>query len=207
METKLFFIGFNKTATTAFHRLFLDSGYLSYHHNIDGKSLALGIEDNLREGRPVLQGFADANVYSDLTYSSHTQYIEANGYFRELHAEYPDAYFVLQTRNEDDWISSRFRHPHFVSRTCGLLGLTEDDLEHYWRDQLRNHLREVRDYFGSSPARFLEIDIDADEIDALIAFAKPDFRLARAHWRKHNETQTSEAIGGPGRSELIDPGS
>lgn len=184
---KVFFIGFNKTATTSFHELFAGSGYKSYHHNLDGWNLALNMEKNSLAGKAILAGFDDADAYSDLTYLSDAHYIEGNRYFEALHAEYPDAYFILQTRNEDDWIRSRFNHYLFASRVCTALKLAPDVLEPYWRDQLESHTRRAKAYFRDYD-RFMCFDIDRNPIDDLITFVQPEFSLDRGFWGKLNQT-------------------
>ncbi|WP_296696971.1 sulfotransferase [Thiocapsa sp. UBA6158] len=201
-KPKVFFIGFNKTGTTSLHELFASSGYKSYHHNLDGWNLAVNMEKNSLEGKALLAGFDDADVYSDLTYLSDTHYIEGNRYFEALHAEYPNAYFILQTRNEDDWIRSRFNHYLFASRICTALNLPPEAVEPYWRDQWASHTQRAKAHFRDYD-RFMCFDIDRDRIEELIEFVKPDFVLDPRFWGKRNQTIDISAETNGGRVEAI----
>ncbi len=201
-KPKIFFIGFNKTATTSFHELFVCSGYKSYHHNLDGWNLALNMEKNSLDGKALLAGFDDADVYSDLTYLSDAHYIEGNRYFEALHAEYPNAYFILQTRNEDDWIRSRRNHYLFASRICTALNLAPDAVEPFWRDQLASHTQRAKTHFQDYD-RFLCFDIDRNRIEELVEFVKPDFVLDHRFWGKHNQTTTVSATENDGQCDRV----
>nr|WP_093188490.1 sulfotransferase [Thiocapsa sp. KS1] len=158
------------------------------------------MEKNSQDGKPLLAGFDDADVYSDLTYLSDAHYIEGNRYFEELHAEYPNAYFVLQTRNEDDWIRSRFNHYLFAARVCTALNLAPEAVEAYWRDQLASHTQRAKTHFRDYD-RFLCFDIDRNRIEDLIEFVKPDFVLDRGFWGKLNQTTAISSENGGARDQ------
>jgi len=78
---KYFVIGFNKTATTTMHELFLLNGIKSQHDN----NWDLDDYDAFSDNK-------DLSVY------------------RELSLKYPDAMFILNIRDIKEWILSRVNH-------------------------------------------------------------------------------------------------
>lgn len=192
---KVLFIGFNKTATTSLHRLFADSGYTGHHHNMDGVSLGLSMQHNVRAQQPLLAGFDDVDVYIDFTYLTNDRYVEGIEYFELLHRDHADAYFILQARSERAWLRSRINHPGFVARARQVLGLSESRLLEYWQDLRTAHFAKVLRHFAGHQ-RFLYFDIDHTPVDDLVAFVQPHYALDKRFWRRHN--QTAPAAGGAG---------
>jgi len=188
-KPKVFFIGFNKTATTAFHKLFLDSGYKSYHHKKNKKKyLAKIIHENYLNNDPILKTIDDADCYSDLVYSTHDEYIEANSFYKEIFREYPNSYYVLQTRNIDNWICSRLKHigtESFAYRVCNVLDITERELIDYWKNLYSSRVSEIINFYKNK-SNFIIFDIDNDEITKLTQFLSVDFSLELSYWKKHN---------------------
>ena len=108
---KVFVVGFSKTATTTLHKFFAANGCRSVHWSMeDGRFLAGVITTNVQSGRPILASIDGYDVYSELSYAGGSVYLEANCYFKELHAAYPDAYFILNVRDTESWIASRAKH-------------------------------------------------------------------------------------------------
>jgi len=193
MNKKIFFIGFNKTATTALHHLVGASGYVSVHclYRVEDTSrfIARQMHDNVKEGNPILKDIDKAHAYSDMLYVKQRRYIEGNKYYRKLHEEYPDSYFVLQTRNIDDWLKSRLYHKDgaFVKRCMKFQNCTQDELLMQWSFEKKSREKAMKFYFRDNP-NFLVFDIDKDPIDKLINHISPDFELDKRRWRRLNET-------------------
>ncbi|HEY6632740.1 MAG TPA: hypothetical protein VIZ90_14910, partial [Rhizobiaceae bacterium] len=98
-DVKIFFIGFNKCATTAIHRLMAGSGIRSVHwERSEGQNVALEIEAALQGGRFREYG-RTFTALSDPFYFASDRIVEANRYFREFHQVFPNSYFVLNDRN------------------------------------------------------------------------------------------------------------
>lgn len=64
MQSKIFIIGFNKTATRAFHNLFKNSEIKSIHW--DNGKLAEKIVNNDKEDLPLLTGYEEFIAFSDM---------------------------------------------------------------------------------------------------------------------------------------------
>lgn len=187
---KVFFLGFNKTATTAFHKLFESSGYTSYHHLIKGKNLVQVMQGNLKNDKPILHNISGATAYSDISYYKKNQCVEGNQWYKEFYQEYPDAFFILQTRNMDDWLESRTKHKkgHFIQRCMKSYSIqTKDEMKEIWRKEREEREDQIKRYFRGHPG-FMTFDIDNDDIDRLIRHFKPHIVLNKEHWKVHNKT-------------------
>lgn len=198
-QPKLFFIGFNKTGTKTLHKFFRDNGYLSAHHVTHWArrrklpSLAKMMASNRAAGRPMLAGIDHYDVYSDLIHLTDREVIEANGFFRELHAQHPDAYFVLNDRPVEKWLRSRLAHEggprgSLVARYAAALGISEAEAPALWRDQYERHKAGAASYFAGNP-RFMIFDIETGSPAELAAFLAPAFRLDPRLWSHHGSRE------------------
>lgn len=188
--TKVFFLGFNKTATTAFHKLFELSGHTSYHHLVKGKNLTQVMNGNIKNNKPILHNISGGVAYSDLSYFKKNQCIEGNQWYAELHQEYPDAFFILQTRDLEEWIESRSKHKkgRFIKRCMDSYGVqSKDEMREIWRTERQERENQIKRYFRRNP-KFLTFDINHDDINRLIEHLKPDIMLKKEQWKVHNKT-------------------
>ena len=106
---KIFFIGFNKCATSTIHHLFTNSSY-----NVHG-----GYNWNLKDNNV----FRDTSSIPFMTYDKSQKIIYhgdgnfkyQNGnidfdVFKELYKNYPTSIYILNTRNLYEWLVSRCNH-------------------------------------------------------------------------------------------------
>ena len=188
---KVFFIGFNKTATTSIHQLFLESGYKSMHHNEGKVNLAKTMVKNIRKDKDILTNISTYHCYSDLTSATKTHYIEGNELFKELYQQYSDSYFVLQTRDTEDWIRSRVNHSNggFMKRCMTYMEMKKtDEIKEYWRNMKTKREKLIIKYFEDFD-RFMVFDIDNDDITSLIDFLTPHFKLKKSEWKVYNRSE------------------
>ncbi len=185
----VFIIGFNKTATTSLHTFFERNGFPSVHW--DNNQLAITMVENCFHDRKILAGYDDRyRVFSDMIAQSLRIRFEANRLYRILDTDYPGAYFILNTRDMEAWLKSRWEKP------CGRYNCTNVELEmrilntrdpnevrETWRREKLAFEREVRDYFKGND-RFLELEIaDPDVPGRLSAFlGRP---LDPSHWGRY----------------------
>jgi hypothetical protein len=189
-DVKIFFIGFNKCATTAIHRLMAASGIRSIHwERRRGKNIALEIEAALRENRLKEYG-RRFTALSDPFYFASDRIVEANRYFREFHHAFPNAYFILNDRNVESWIKSRLGHRKgdLLRRFRDFHKAGEDDVKEIWRNDHASHLREVLDHFAGHD-RFLHFLVDRDPPKVLTDFLAPTFRIDPDRWTTVNATK------------------
>lgn len=178
----VFLIGFNKTATRSFHYFFEKNGFPAVHW--DEGQLAKAMLINREQGRRILEGYEEFRVFSDFTLATEHQFFEGNSLFRELFHCYPSAYFILNNRNTDHWISSRLKHNSglFAERHMKARGLDSvGELRKAWEMEKTAHENAVRIFFQGH-SRFLELDIDSNDVpEKLSLFLRKEFSYRE--WR------------------------
>lgn len=145
--------------------------------------LAEQMQANLDQYYPVMDKMDNAHVYSDMFWHRENIWIDGVKMFREIHAQYPDAYFVLQTRDMDAWLRSKENHKKgaYIQRCQQFHQLDRQYMLDWFKNDREQHEKAVRKHFLGYD-RFLEYDLDNDEISKLIEFVKPDFFLNEKHW-------------------------
>lgn len=193
---KIFFIGKNKTATTSLHIMFKRSGYRSVHCIAkEGGHIGKRMYDNIEAQREILWGMETQDVFSDLLYAKKKLFFDGAEHFKKLYAEYPDAYFVLQTRDTDSWIKSRTKHKkgEFIKRLMTMQRVkTKLEMQDIWREEKETHEQKVREFFAlAKNAKFLEYDINKHNIQILMDWVKPDYpNLMRKNYGWRNKTSS-----------------
>jgi hypothetical protein len=206
-QPKLFFIGFNKTGTKTLHSFLVGNGYLAVHSSsymarkLKLPPLAKLMQENHEAGRALLAGFDHYDAFSDLVYLTDSEFIEANGWFRELHAQHPDAYFVFNDRPVEKWIRSRLSHEggprgSFVTRYANAMGVAESEAPDRWRAHYAQHKAAVLDYFSANP-HFMLFDIESDRPEELVRFLAPDYHLDARLWSHHGSAGQRHRSGNP----------
>ena len=196
---RVFFIGPNKCGTTSLHRLFQAAGIPALHWRTrEPRYLALTMVNNMSLGRRPFAGLDHDHVaFSDLFYAGATTYLEGFRRFRAIHAAYPDAFFVLNTRPVEDWLRSRCAHVSaqkgaMLDRVTQATGLGRDAVVAAWRAMFETHHAEVRRHFGNH-RRFLEFDISRDDPQRLVDFFAPVHALDARAWARYKATDHAGA--------------
>lgn len=165
----VFVIGYNKTGTTALHYFFQDNGWPSLHW--DHGRLAQTMLTNAIKGRRLLRGYDHRfRVFSDMVFDTMDFRFEANSMFPALDRQYPESYFILNTRPETAWLSSRqakyFRRFQMTmpELECRVSGLSEpSEAVNKWLLERREFEARVRSYFRGSDF-FLDLDITRRDV-------------------------------------------
>lgn len=188
----IFVIGFNKTATNSIHQLFAAHGVPGIHW--DAGRLGLSMLRNAVAGRRIFEGY-DQNyrVFSDMYYRNSNFCFEGNTLFRQMHACYPRALFLYNTRPLESWIRSRLKHKSPINQeplVSTYKRILNTDDEHvvikYWRQTRLRFEEDIRSYFRQS-TNYSELDItDPDFTAKLSGFTK--MKLNPSHWRIYNKT-------------------
>lgn len=168
---RVFIVGVNRCGTTSLHRFFERNGCVAVHWGgpLRSENLVACIDENFRSGRPLLTGFEQYQVFSDFTFQTFDEHINCLDHFRELHAQYPDSVFILNTRSTDSWLISRLRFKNLVERAMASQGADLLTTVELWREVKESHEAEVRAYFRNYE-RFLEFDIEHNSADDLVRF-------------------------------------
>jgi hypothetical protein len=128
---KYFVIGFNKTATSTFHNIFMKNQLESQH----------------------------ATEWDTDKYTCFSDNGDLNN-FKQLDSKYDNSIFILNVREIDKWLISRFKH-----------GLRIDDKPNWgypctyekckdWIKYRQKYHRDVLKYFSKSPSKLIIVNID-----------------------------------------------
>lgn len=197
-KPKIFAIGFNKCGTASLAQLLAKNGIRTVHwvyrRQDETVNIALAIHHNIAVGRRALAGVDNFTGYTDLNYITDEVIIEACRYYPAIYQNNRQAYYILNTRNVDRWIRSRFGHGNFAARYAKALGCPDDEsLAALWRHQFERHHEEVRAFFARRPSKFLEFDIEADDPQKLADFLAPHHPIDIAHWVNRNPSASRGA--------------
>lgn len=188
---KVFFIGMNRIGTTAFHYLFDKSGYRSVHYStvIKGEAtpLAVQLRNNKNNLEPILEHFPAVRAYGDLFFHRDYDWVDGVRWFEDLYNEFPDAYFVLQTRPMEGWLESKRNHKNgeYIKRAMEYHGLNEEEMLQWFEKDRNRHEYQVKEFFKDKH-NLLDFDIMKDDIQDFVDYFLPDFKLNPDHWSKHN---------------------
>ncbi|MBR9823343.1 MAG: hypothetical protein GYB51_20355 [Rhodobacteraceae bacterium] len=173
-KTRVFLIGFNRCATTSFHRFFNANGLKSVHW--DSGRLAKRFYANIGADVPLFKDYPEVTVFSDMIYLSETTFIEPFKEFERIDRAYPGSLFILNTRNCDKWISSRVQHPRMIERCMSIYGVeTAEEVIYRWRLEWHEHHAAALRHFMHRPDDLLVYNIETDTPDKLGAFLEPKF--------------------------------
>jgi Sulfotransferase domain len=170
-KAKIFLIGFNKTGTTSIEAALKDLGFIMGDQE-KGELLLHSIAKGNYNGLAELISYGEA--FQDVPFSLPNMY-------KRLHKEYPNARFILSTRNsKEEWYNSITKY-HAKLWSCGAIpsrkeleqanysypgfaleyletvfGKVDYDSELYM-NIYEKHNNDVRRYFDQFPSNFLEI--------------------------------------------------
>ena len=160
-DGKIVGIGFYKTGTTSLFEALRILGYDTV--NGDAPGSYPGADDGATLIRQI-----DAGDYRLPTLEMFEAFTD-NPYFRiwrEIHAMYPEAKYILTVRDEEPWIASctRFyRNRRIRPMRAWMFGphadpSRDEESRQAWLAAYREHNRAVREFFATRPDQFLELD-------------------------------------------------
>jgi|TARA_Y100000310_G_C20473360_1_gene711179 hypothetical protein len=150
---KVFFIGFAKTGTISlFAAMGSIFGFKCFHGG--GRDLHRTKDETIVEElkrRGYSEMLKDCDVYIDWEYLSNK--------FEVVYKHFPDAKYIFNTRNVDDWIESLKRHHSMLSQDSieksGWYFVDEEERREYYD----NHTKKVLDFFKDKQGQFLVLNI------------------------------------------------
>ena len=173
---KVFQIGFNRCGARFVDKLFELNGYKAI--NWVAGQLAEDLVYSVNAGeKPLSKWAGEFTVFSNLDSIHNLSVPMMHGYrhFVALDKDYEGALFVLNMRNVEDWIDSRFNHRNgeYAELYSAHLNVDMKALPDIWRGEWERHVAGCREYFGDRK-EFIEIDIDT--------FQQDDYKRAFAPW-------------------------
>lgn len=185
---KVLQIGFNKCGTTSLNQFFLRNGYKAIHW--DHGKLALQLEDNHRQGRPLLSGYEEYQFFSDMELISDRCLYAFRDYYQELDRQYPGSRFILNTRSVDKWINSRLKHNAgtYLQRFEKIYGCGGDEVVRRWKYEWYRHHANVLQYFHGRE-NFLLFNIEQHDGETLKRFLQ--LPKIKAEFYRHDHRTAS----------------
>jgi hypothetical protein len=186
----IFQIGFNKCGTTSLHRFLSESGIASAHWG--GGQLARRIMARIRAGQDPVRDYPTTIAFTDMIALERHALLEPYKRFGYLHRWYPNALFILNTRDREAWIASRCAHElsgsRLVSQYSKCLRIPEAEVPDFWRAEWHTHHTRARAFFAGSP-NFLEFNIEQDDPCVLRSFLARQYeRCAETPFDIHNQS-------------------
>ena len=167
--SKYFQIGFNRCGTTAIANFATRSGIPAIHW--DKGRLAPTLDSNLRLGRRVDHKYEKFEVFTDMEFMDETTHIEIYKQYSTLMTRMPEAKFILNIRNRENWIKSRFNFlgKRHINNYKVIYGLRDkQEVIDYWCWEWHVHLSRVQ--ADVPPEKLLVFDIEQDDPVELCRF-------------------------------------
>ncbi|HSX20146.1 MAG TPA: sulfotransferase, partial [Gammaproteobacteria bacterium] len=195
---KIFQIGFNKCGTQMLYYAFTENGVPSAHYAAANRPIADTMHENAKSNKPLLHGIDNFEAYFDFEDIYHSPPLyPALTHFKLLDQQYKGSRFILNTRNPEDWITSRLSHKDPITKQkyseilCDKYGCNLDTLIQRWRKEWDEHHKAVREYFKDRPNDLLEFNIDTDSPQKVCDFFK-DKKLDPTVFKVVNKTHDKE---------------
>jgi hypothetical protein len=152
--------------------------------------LASRIMRRIWAGQDPIQDFPRTIGFTDMVAVRPGMILEPYKRFDYLHHWYPNALFILNTRDRENWISSRLRHRYRpLGSYAQSLGIRESEVPDYWRAEWVCHHTAVRAYFRDA-STFLEFNIEEDDPKKLTAFLAQRYpHCAKTPLGVHNKSE------------------
>ncbi len=192
-------IGFNECGATALSKLVRHTGLRTLHGDgaywrekghpaVAGRNAQLIIQANLRAGRPALVGLEDFEAFFGLEYVQDAWNIENFRHFDRIAEDYPQARFLLNTCDSDDWLQARMLRAggQYLDRAMKRTGMSRRGILNLWADDFHRHHDMVRNYFRDTPDRLFEVEINHTQARDLVRYVRPGMRMWPRPWRRSN---------------------
>lgn len=158
------FLGFKESGGNSLSLLLQHNGFPT--RNWMNNELAQVVLQNRSRGRRLFSGYENLRCFSNLTYDSDALYFEGSSLFKELKKDYPDAFFILNNMNTEQWVQMmlRIENGSFAERQMISRKLSSKvELQNKWRKEKNSMEMQLREFFKDDD-HFLEFDINEDDV-------------------------------------------
>lgn len=184
---KVFGIGFHKTATTSLRGALRILGYnVTGPNGVEDPNIAQNLQNLTRKLADEFDAFQD-NPWPLV--------------FEDMDARYPDAKFILTTRNPEKWAASMTRH--FATKVTPMREMiygagfgAPEGFEAHYIARMTAHNAQVRTHFEDRPGKLLEIDLTASGDTWAPLCAHLGHPVPDAAFPHQNKAETREQQGG-----------
>ena len=164
-------LGFPKSGTTSFNKLFEQLGYRSYHWRKDGQFIGLLIRENKRKKKPLLNQFKqnDCITQMDACLQKGESYWPQITDFKKIYFQNKKSIFILNKRDPYKILESFKNWNNYLKRLFTYSPhLVKDKTEAGFIDWVNHHYNKVEAFFKERPsAKFIAFDIEKDNLSKL----------------------------------------
>ena len=168
---KIILLGFPKSGTSSFQKLFTQLGYKSYHWRKGNKYIGVMIKENYINNKPLLNDFSDKDVITqmDVCIDKDNAYWPQILHYRQIYEENKNSIFILNKRNPKQLLDSFKGWKNLNKRLYNYNPeLIYDKTDNGFINFVLKFYNEVEEYFSQhTESKFLTYDIDNDTIDKL----------------------------------------
>jgi len=164
-------VGFPKSGTSSFQKLFIELGYNSYHWSAKDGIIGTMIYKNKQMNKPLLNDFLNTDVITqmDVCIDENNNHWPQITDYEQLYNENPDSIFILNKRDPRKLLSSFKRwdkyHERLIRYNSNLLDNTADES---FIDFVNKHYTNIETFFSKFPnSKFITFDIENDKLDKL----------------------------------------
>lgn len=206
LRPRYFQIGFRKCGTTTLWRFFEENGIPAVH--FDRGNMARRMRDNIEAGRRILDGYDERyQAFTDMEFTDPADYFEGFKCYRQIMRDYPDAKFILNTRDRKRWLRSMRCWALYKNRQAYLshrYGTT--DLKQVAATLERDVEAHHRDVVGAVPAsRLLVFDVETDPPEQLCRFCGLPDSASRHYGHENRTPSVFHLYGNRLRATIPDP--
>ena len=162
-------LGFPKSGTSSFQKLFTDLGYISYHHKKNNKHIGMLIKNNKENNKPLLSDFEKNNCITqmDVCLDENNSYWPQLIDYKQIYYENSDSIFILNKRNPITLLSSFTRWNSLNERIYKYNSEMFNDInmDEALIKLFNTHYNNIETFFSLEPnAKFISYDIENDNI-------------------------------------------
>lgn len=129
----------------------------------------------MSKGEDPFLDYETVTAFSDMIHVDHENVLEPFREFEYIYRYYPDAYYILNTRNAFDWVRSRKNHGTLYERYKSALGCnTDSEVVERWMMDWYAHHHECVGFFSGNQ-KFMIYDVDRMKPEDIAAFLSDDF--------------------------------
>lgn len=186
-------VGFPKSGTSSFQKLFIDLGYKSYHWRGGNKKfIGTMIYENKQMKKPLLNDFIKTDVITqmDVCVNENNAYWPQITDYEQLYNENPDSIFILNKRDPEKLLSSFKRWgmlPRLLRYNPELLNNTTNEA---FIDFVIKHYTNIETFFSKCPnSKFICFYIENDKLDKLSKYIDLKHITEFPHENKNKKAQ------------------
>lgn len=194
---RIFQIGFNKCGTRTLFNFFKRNQVPSIHY--DGGRIAGSMFRHHRNNRHLIDiRYKNVVFFSDMEniYKESNPLYVSQHLFKKLDRQCPNSKYILNTRNREDWITSRKAHQggDYLRYVAQKMNCSEVEVVDYWKMEWDTHHQNVLDYFKDRPLDLLVFNIDIHGPRRLANFFQPYLKLDTQFYGHQGKTPTQKLL-------------